>query len=454
MIKFFFPVLFLTQLLFTSFPVNAQLRLNSFTYDERVFSQERKSELGDQTRLQLGARYHFSEETFAGFRFQSLPSFNLDAFEADRFEFTFGHKYQNLDLLLDLDLMTDAGPNGGAMTVAIDQDSDGTLIRWRASKFFNLSFYPFNFNGRVGHYYRTWDVTRIYIIEGSPTIVSQTANTSANERIIEKTLPGIVMDLNISDSTNAYLGVGMSTFLYPTNADFDITDNPSATSWERVVDYGVKLGFNHHSKKSKIEAKYVTHSNAKQTGSLLETGASIYTLTRIGNKFLIDLELTYTKAGEAPYRLNRTRDWFVDEAPFRPVFSDFFGNEKQDWVGAEGHGVSMRFGIEQDNFTPYLLARWQSEHLLFNKLESAHLLRTKDLTHSHGGLTRFGLGAYFYHGNFSFNPEIEYRKAQNSVFSNATDVPADRILGSFRKDDVLVSFFINYSYGKFTEFKL
>lgn len=428
--------------------------LKSFSYEERVYSQERKSELGDQTRLKLGLQYQYSEDTYAGFRFQSLPSFNLDAFEADRFEITFGHRYNDLTMALDLDLLTDAGADGGAMTIAIDQDSDGTFIKWDSTSKLDITFFPFNFNTRIGNYFETWDITRIYIIEGSPSVVSQTANAAANERIIEKTIPGIVFDYSFTNSLSAYLGMGMSTFLYPTNDDFDLINNPNATSWERLVDYGFKVGLDFEGENNRSYFRYATHTNSEKTGSLLESGGSIYTLQKIGSRFIADLELTYTKAGKSPYRLNRTRDWFVDEAPFRPVFSDFFGNEVQDWVGKDGYGTSLRLGYEFDKFTPYVVARWHSEYLLFNRLESAHLLRTKDLTESHGGMTRFGIGSYFYNGKFSFNPEVEYRVAKNPVFTNASDVPADRILGSFKKSDLLFSFFVNYSFDGLNDFQL
>lgn len=450
---FFLLVLLLTQAsLFAQ--TTQKLYLHSFSYEERIFSQERKSEIGDQTRLKLGVRYEFSEDTYAGFRFQSLPSFNLDAFESDRFEITLGHRYQNLTMGLDLDLLTDAGADGGAMSIAIDQDSDGTYLKWNATSKLDLTFFPFNFNTRVGNYYQTWDVTRIYIIEGSPSVVSQTANAAANERIIEKTIPGVVFNYQLNENLNTYLGFGMSTFLYPTNDDFDLITNPAASSWERLVDYGFKIGFDSKSESNRTNFRYATHTNSKKTGSLLESGAYLYSLQRLGNRLITDFEVSYTKAGEAPYRLNRERDWFVDEAPFRPIFSDFFGNETQDWVGKDGYGASLRLGYENDDFTPYIVARWHSAHLLFNRLESAHLLRTKDLTESHGGMMRYGVGTYFYRGRFSFNPEIEYRQAKNAVFTNASDVPADRILGSFKKNDFLLTFFVNYSFDGLHDFKL
>lgn len=77
--------------------------------------------------------------------------------------------------------------------------------------------------------------------------------------------------------------------------------------------------------------------------------------------------------------------------------------------------------------------------------ESAHRLRTNDLTESHGGLNIFGLGWQIRKGRYTFTPEIEYKVAANKVFGNRLDLREDRELEELSRRASSFTFYTTYA---------
>ncbi len=421
------------------------LFLERATYEEYVYSRGRKTELGDQTEIEAALRYQYDERTYGRLRFETDPLENRFDNKTSRFEIVGGHHYKNFAIRVDTEINTN---DGGGQSIGLDLDSRGTFLSYQADNGIGLVFYPFNIDTQVGREYNSYDVSRLYFIDGSPTNVNNTQ--LEEEKIAEKTIPGL--ELNYRPSAlpgwRAYLGAGLATYLYPVNADFDIQTNRAADRWERKESFGYKLGvvFRHpdYMNPTIFNLQFAGHNRAEETGSLLAQAASLNGRT-IWNEWFIDGEVSYSKAGKKPYNLSRTSDWFEQTAPFQPVYSDFFG-ATQDWVDKSDTAFALKLGRRFNDFLPYGFVRYQGKNFIFRDRESAHLLRTADERASHGGLTRLGIGAYQKYGNFSINPEFEWLSAKNPVFGNSADVRSDRILSTFRKQDFLLYLVVSYNF--------
>lgn len=408
-------------------------------YRDNVYSQSKKTELGDQTRLEMAFRYQRDENTFGRFRFETDPLDNRLDNKTSKFELLAGHRIDNFEVQIDSELN---GNDGGGTSVGLDLDSKYTFLRYTDGEF-AWTFFPFNFNGEVGKEFNTYDVTRIYSINGSPTTVNNTPLGS--ETISEKTIPGVEVRYSPNANFNIYLGAGVATFLYPTNPAFNIQSSRTADRWERREDVGYKFGAAYSYERTTASLQYVGHGQSQYTGSLLESAGSLLVTTYFGD-YMVDAEYTMSKAGKAPYRLSRTSSWFEQTSPFQPVYSDYYG-VAQDWLGKTDSAVALKFGYKvNDTFLPYIFYRYQGQYFVFRERESAHTLRTADETKSHGGLNRAGLGLYKVYGNFTVNPELEWLKARNPVFSNSSDVRADRVLASFREEDYLMRLTVTYNF--------
>ena len=419
-----------------------ELLLDRVIVRDDVYSSSRKTEIGDQTRIEMAFRYHTEKTTFARMRFVTNPSENRFNNQTSTFEFIFSKRFQSLAFQLDLDLQTDDQREGGT-NLGPDIDSDDTFVSYNFNNSFMGTFYPFNFRTDVGDEFGTPSVTTINYIEGSPSSIA--AAPAGSEKVISKTVPGLEVSWNYNGH-QLYAGIGVATYLYPTNSSFDIVSNPTADSWERRQMNAYKAGYLYFDPTSRYSLQYIDQDNSEETGTLIENAVSALFFKKINNTFLVEVEATMTRAGKNPYRLNRSTNWFNDLTPFEPIFSDYFG-EPQDWINKVGHGVSMKLGYQlNDDVVPYLLLKQQSEHFLFNGEESAHRLRTDDETKSHGGLLRYGVGTYFYYDKFFFRPEMEWRNAKNAVFSKSTDVRDDRILSSFKKNDLLFTINVTYTF--------
>lgn len=112
-------------------------------YDDNVYSASRKTELGDQSRINLAFRYHTDEFTFARFRMATDPSENRFDNKTSRFEFIFSKRFKNLTLQIDMELLTDDtedGSDSSGMSLGLDLDSDDTFINFAYNKFL-FTFY-------------------------------------------------------------------------------------------------------------------------------------------------------------------------------------------------------------------------------------------------------------------------------------------------------------------------
>ncbi len=426
----------------TAYAESKSFFIDSFEYEDRVYSRSKKTELGDQTEIEVSAKYIYQPGTFARLRFETSPEENRENNETSKFEIQLGHKYQSVDFNVDLELQTNKSTNGGS-ALGLDLDSEYTNIKWQINSMFSFTFFPFNFDGEVGKEFNTWDVTRIKTIDGSPTTVSN--SPVGSEKIVEKTIPGFVLGITPEavKGLGLYAGFGVASYFYPTNPSFDLLTNTTATSWERKEDHGYKFGVDLERENLNLKLEYVGHDRSEETGSLLEYAASAYLIAKMSG-FVFDAEVTMSKAGQRPWFTPRGTTWFETTSPFRKIYKDYFGNNVQDWIGKTDFATGLRLGYQIGDFTPYFLFRYQGENFIFIENESAHLLRTADETKSHGGLSRIGTGAYLSYGNWVVNPELEVRNASNPVFGNAADVRSNRLLSTYRKTDYLLTFTVSY----------
>lgn len=433
--------------------------LEYFNYEEYVYSKSKKTELGDNVEVDTAIRYQYDENTFGRLRFNTDPVDNRTSNKTASFEFLGGHRANNWYFQVDVEVRGDDGSTTGGTTksgetsIGLDLDSELTQITYTLNNL-DITFYPFNFDGEVGSEFKTYDVTRIYYIEGSPTSFPAGA-PSAGESIAEKTIPGLEFGYSLSEELpmRFYAGIGAASFLYPASGNFELDEaGVTASRWERREDIGYKAGLDYRTEDLRVEVEYVGHTEADKTGSLLKEAGSVYAIGRVAG-FLIEPEVAYSKAGKRPYRLNRDRDWFEETTPFEPLYQDYSTNgpggngARQNWVGEEDFAYSLRVGYEMDAVVPYLAYKYQGENFVFRDRESAHTLRTADLSESHGGLNRYGAGVFIYSGNFLVNPQFEFLQANNPVFFSAADVRNDRLAATFEKQDYLLYLTVSYNFG-------
>lgn len=423
--------------------------IETFYYEDFIYSQGKKTELGDQVEVSASLRYQYSDDTYFRTRFETFPEDNRFNNKTSRFELLAGHKYGAVDFTMDLEINTNESANGGT-TLGLDLDSEFTVLDWQVAEKLNVAFYPFNFDGEVGVEFNTWDVTRIYFIEGAPTTVLP---AQGNNNVVQKTIPGLVFTLG-DKRLNAYAGAGLATYLYSTNPNFDLQNNQTATRWERRTTLGYKFGLNLREENTRLWLGAAGHTKAEETGSLIEKAASAYVIHRTSPGLILEAEVVGTKAGKRPWRLARNSTWFEQTTTpgFYPIYSDYNGN-LQDWLGKTDFATSLRLGYEvKDDVIPYGALRYQGKHFIFRNEESANLLRTSDESASHGGIIRGAVGTFLHYGNFVVNPEFEYRKAKNPVFTNAADAfftnnnQSQRLLARFSKTDYLFRIFLTYSF--------
>lgn len=423
--------------------------IENFYYEDFIYSKGKKTELGDQAELNAAIRYQHSDETFFRMRFETFPEENRFNNKTGKFELLAGHTYGSVDFTFDLEINTNESANGGT-TLGLDLDSEFTNLNWRVGDKVNLAFYPFNFDGEVGVEFNTRDITRINFIEGGPTTVLP---NQGNNNVIQKTIPGL--EFTFGDKRfNIYAGAGLATYLYPTNPNFDIQNNQTATRWERRTDFGLKFGLNYRSEDARIWIGAVGHSEATETGALHENAASAYGIFRINKSFIFEGEFVTTKNGDRPWRLSRSGTWFEQTTSpgFFPVYSDYNGN-LQDWLGKTDFAAGAKLGFYlQDDVIPYAALRYNGKYFVYKDEESVTNLRTADESLGHGGLIRGAAGTYLHYGNFVVNPEFELRSAKNPVFTNAGDAffannnQSQRLLARFQKTDYLLSIYLTYSF--------
>ncbi len=434
-------------------PKAKTLFIENFYYQDFIYSRGKKTELGDQTQVNASFRYQYSDDSFLRTRFETFPDDNRFNNKTSRFELLAGHRYGAVDFTLDLELNTnekDGTSDSGGTSIGLDLDSEFTNLDWQLTDKMSLAFYPFNFDGEVGVEFNTWDVTRIHFIEGAPTEVLP---DSGNTKVVTKTIPGLVYTYG-TERANFYIGAGLATYLYPTSPTYDLQNNATATRWERREVFGYKFGANARTENARIWFGVAGQNKTKETGSLIQSAQSAYGIFRLEERFILEAEYIRARNGKRPWRLDRSGTWFEQtETPgFFPIYSDYTG-KTQEWVGATDHAFSFRFGYEvTKDLVPYAALRYQGEHFVFRGAESANLLRTANESQSHGGLLRGSLGTFLHYGNFVVNPEFEYRKAKNPVFTNAADAffannnQSQRLLARFQKTDYQFRIFLTYSF--------
>lgn len=437
-------------------PVTSAYALEKFyfdriSYEEYIYSKSKKTEVGDNVELDVSIGYDYSENTKFSFGFETLPEENRFNNKTSKFELVSTHTNETFSISFDAELQSDEKSSGGT-SLGVDIDSDKSFLKYFINKSSSLTFYPFNFDGEVGDEFNTWDVTRINYIEGTPTTI--TGTTSNGEKIANKTIPGLEFSFYPSDSFKVSYGFGKSTYLYPANDTFDIVNNNTVTRWERkeATAHKVHVYYKLQDLLS-TKIKYVTQNNTKQTGSLIESAASLELKANVSSALFLDAEVVYTKAGKYPWDVNRSTAWFSEKSPFYPVYADNSG-DLQDWINKSDFAYSLKLVLKDEKVSPYVFYRHQGEYFIFRERESAHVLRTADDSSSHGGLHRIGLGSYFKKDKFLINPEFEYLKAKNPVFSSSSDVRDDRILSTFHKTDYLFYLKVSYDIDVFDLFKL
>ena len=445
-----------------------KLTIKYFEYDDRIYSRSKKSEIGEEIRLRGKLNYQLSENTSLGFGAKIYPEEGSVDDKTSTIELEAKHHWKDFIFGVDFDLKTnDKAASSAGTTFGFDQDSKNTYIGHEGKYGFFARLHPFNFGGEVakGRPFSSWDVTRIYEITGTPNAV--TVNQASGETLAGKTIPGVVFGYKKQDKTvlgkniaeaEIYLGVGVTTFLFPSDPGFDIDGSLTSTTWKRSEDLGYKGGFSLGLNKLlfgivdnlSVELEYVGHRKTLETGSLLKEAASFYTYARIFGNLVFDLQVAASHAGNNAYRINASGDWFSVEAADELIYSDNLKRD-QDWFGKIDYAASGRIGYQFRTITPYILYRYQGPHYVFRERESAHVLRTADDNRSHGGLHRVGLGSYFQIGQFVINPEFEAMLAKNAVFTNSADIQQSRLNSSYRKNDYLARLKLTYKYDQITD---
>ncbi len=435
-------------------PLN-EFILDRIRYEDDIYSDSQKTKLGDESVLSMSARYHVAPRTFARLRFVTDPRENRYNNKTSRFEFILAKSFEKFNIQIDLEMLTndtEDEESAGGISIGPDLDSDDTLISYQINQRHSFIFYPFNFRSDVGDEFNTLDVSRLETVTGSPNSIG--ATPIGSENVVSKTIPGLEYNYTVG-AHNFYLGFGVASYFYPINSDFDIETNPTATGWKRKETNAYKMGYLMiDSDKTKVSLQHLAHDNTDETGSLLESASSLNVFRRLG-RFIVEFETTMSKAGKNPFNIDRQTNWFRNQtpAPFSPTYADING-VRQDWLGEVGFGHSLKIGYNFEDITPYLSLKVQDEYFIYDGDESAHLLRNSDETASHGGLTKVGVGTYFYKKNMYFKPYLEYQKSENPVFTNSTGQRSDRALSSFTKENYILSFDLIYTFDDFSSNQL
>lgn len=435
-----------------------KLTLELFNYEEYIYSRSLKTEIGDQVGINTRFRYQITDSAWTSMGFRTRPDIDRADNKTSDFEIRAGYNFQ--DLVAQIDLSLNTNDQDGSISVGMDLDSENTFLRYNFANNLQLTFFPFNFDGEVGVEFETYDVTRIYYIQGTPALINLNPDpTDPDERLANKTLPGFVLQYNkIEDEKNvlsAYVGFGLATYEFPNTPGFDIRETASGTAWSRRETYGYKFGGLLRNKNSFTSLQYVGQTEDQETGVLLKSAASVYDLRYFGN-LILESEVTASEGGRRPYRVDFKSNWFdtVDDK-FTPtiaqrIYSNRSGLEIQDWAGKWGYAGSLKLGIRKQGYSPYFSYKYQSKHFVFSGRESAHELRTNTLDDSHGGLHRIGLGAYFYKNKFIINPRFEYMIAKNNVFINDDNLTNAQVARDLTDSDFVFYLNVSYFYDKKT----
>ncbi len=429
-----------------------KISLELFSYEEYLYSKSRKTEIGDKLKLNTRFRYQVNDITWMSLGFKTNPDRDRFDNKTSDFELRTGYNYENFIAQADFSLNTD--DDNGSISVGLDLDSENTFLRYEFNKNFQFTFFPFNFDGKVGVEFQTYDVTRIYYIQGTPALIPLTPDPNdLDEKIANKTIPGFVFRyhkvIHSKNLFSTYAGLGIATYEYPNDPSFDVRSLTGSTSWSRNETFGYKFGGLLRKENSFTSFQFVGQTKDKETGVLTKSATSLYNLSYIGNRLILESEITASKGGRKPYRIDFSKNWFdTSDTLFQSVqqriYSNIAGDEIQDWAGEWGYAGSFKLGLRKQEYTPYFSYKYQNKYFVFSGRESAQELRTNNLEESHGGLHRIGFGAYFYKENFIINPRFEYLISKNNVFSKSGTITDLSTLKELTNTDFI--FFINISY--------
>lgn len=421
-------------------------KLDYFKFEQKMHSSGEGVLAGESTEVDAALKYTPAENSFFRLRFDIDPDRYATVNKTSRLEGLFNHRMETLELQVDMDLDFDS-ESRGATSIGLDTDSDASFVRYKAFESWDLTIYPYNFDGEVGRVFATDDVTRIYYIDGLPTLI--TAEKPGNGVITSKTLPGLELRYRPLESLSMGIGYAAARYLYPEGQDFKIEDNVSSETWKSKTDTGYKAHMTYDSRDNfigdttKICAEYVTHNGSKETGSLLANASSLQ-ISQSWGAFSLYLEAGQSKAGEAPYRLSSSTKWFSQTTPFEPGYTDFYG-KTQDWVGKSDRAEYLKASYAvTDDLTPYISVKKIGPNFVFLEDESAHRLRTADGSQSHGGLQILGLGLGLKSGQYSVTPEVEYKTAKNKVFGDKNSLRSERQLMELNDKETSMTLYVTY----------
>lgn len=422
--------------------IDKNFYLEYLNYEQKVHNSGKDVELGEElTKFEAAFKIVPTDDTFVRLRYDIDAKKNPKSNRTSKLEVLLNHRWQNVEMQADMDLRMD-DYDRGATTFGPDTDSEYTFLAYQPNDTWRYVFYPYNFDGEVGRVFYTYDVTRIFYIDGTPDFISNLP--VADERIKVKTLPGFEVQYFPSADWEVYAGVAAGRYLYPNRDDFVIEQNTAAERWEARRDVGYKAGFEYRGESTELQFEYVTHTETVETGALLETGASLQ-LRQDWSPFRLYFEASYSKAGENAYNLNSSFSWFEETTPFRPIFTDISGN-KQKWLGEKDFAYYTKLSYQwASNKFPYVSYKRVGDQFVYWEEESVHRLRTADLSESHGGLDVYGLGIDLQLGNFTLTPEFEYKIAANRVFGNKLDLREDRELEKLNERETALTLYATYS---------
>ncbi len=443
--------------LFTESPalVSQKYSLEVFNYEEVIYSGSKKTEIGDRVKLGARFRYQIEDNLWLALGFRTNPKSERTSNHATELELRAGYIYNNLTAQIDLQWITDH-PNTGGMRIGLDLDSEDSFLKYSPTSHVSFKFYPFNLETSSGLNFGTGDVAQLYYISGAP--LSLSANTSfapTEGEMISKTLPGIDVTWDNFDS-KAYglelkVGFGLASYLYPENPGFKYTQASTSLTWERKQNFGYKLSALLTQPKDFFLMKWTGHTQSEETGSLLSQSLNMYWLSSLLSNFMVEAEVGLHKNGAQAFRLNSDGTYFEDKDPSTlttvtepdRIYADDTG-APQNWLDQWGWGMSVKLGKEFKGFTPYLGYKFENTNFVYEGRNSAHLLRTKNLELSHGGLSRLALGSHFYAGKMMIQAEFEYLSANEAVFSSEGQIRQARFTSAFKKQDFYFSIKASY----------
>lgn len=439
--------------------VDKKFSIELFNYEEAIYSRSKKTQVGDQVELRTRFRYQFTDNAWASLGFTTDPGNNRFNNKTSDFELRVGYNYEKFIAQIDLSINTN--DSDGGIALGSDLDSRNTFLSYKMNPNTSFVFYPFNFNGSTGVNFYNDNITNVNYLTNAPNALD--TNPLRDETLATKSIPGLELRFDDFDSNGSgqsfYAGVGAATYEYSTDSSFDIRENAASLKWERKEDLGYKLGALKVSPSHFLSFQYVGHTEDKEAGALLKSSLNLYALTQIGRRFMFEFEASMSEAGSTPYRLDREKDWFeVNNSgtpdPRQRVYSDR-QNNLQDWIDKTGYAALLKFGYRMklsdgDSVTPYISYSYFDKNFVYDDYLSVHRLRNNDETTGHGGLHNIGLGAYFYVKNFIIHPSLEVMSAENSVFTNSSDIRNDSIAANFNSYDFQAMINVSYYFDKRT----